>query len=398
MNRVAAISSLLVLPSAAFAVYAPIPPLEQGQAITVTAEAALIYDDNIFGAPSGEVESWVLRVSPKVEYNHSLSDNSFLSASYRLDGMFYDSRPTDDTLFNHEFAGRVFYAFDENSELRVSNTLSFIDSPVSLRPLGGTFQTDQSLKQNVFNARLTGNLSETIGLTGKLRHLYLSYDQTALANLLDREEWMLGLEAFYRSTETTKFVGELRFVDVDYDVAQAVDSQSILLLGGVDYEVSQRTSLTTRVGIERRDRRLATSKDTNFFGELAAVHRYAQGSYFSTGIRVSTTDTDATSDYADQDGRMIFLNVQHMVSGNIYVSSSISYELADLNPRADRPGLAGIDDKFLRLGLAATYLITDNFSVTASLDIDRFRSDASFREQDRTRFGISARYAFGLGN
>lgn len=397
MNRVAAISTLLVLPSVLAAVYAPIPPMEQGQALTVTVDGGLSYDDNIFGSSANEISSWIARVSPTLAYNQSLSDQSFLSLHYRIDAMYYDNRPSDDTLFNHDLGAKLFYTFDENTELVVSNTLLFVDNPASSPSPTVSLQTDQSSMNNTFQAKLTGMVSETFGFAGKLRHFYISYDNQSLANLLDREEWLLGAEAFFKQSETTKLVAEVRLNDVSYDIASQVDSTSIFLLVGADYDVTQRSSLSTRIGAERRDRALLAGDDTNFYGEIAGVHRYAEGSFFSGGIRFSTTDTDDTFNYSDQDTLLFFANVQHMVSANLTLSGAASYAKADLNSRADR-AVAGIEDTSFRIGVAATYMVSDNLSVSATVDIDRLRSDDFFREQDRTRFGISARYVFGIAN
>jgi len=397
MNRVAALSSLLVLPVAALAVYAPIPPLEQGQAVTVTLDSSIYHDDNILGAYTAEIESWVFRFSPKVAYNESLGRNSFLNAFYKADALFFDNRPSDDKLLNHHLGAKLFYTFDESSELVVSNYLSFIDNPVSVvAGFGG--QTNLSLKQNLFDAKVNGNFTETLGAAVKLRHQYISYDAATLSNLLDREEWTLGLEGIYKQSETTKLVGELRYQDINYDVQKIADSKSAFLLAGVDYDLTEVTSLSSRIGIERRQRASTPGKkkDSNFYGEVVGVHRYTTGSFLSGGLRYSTTATDSTDLYADQDSLLVFLNVQHMVTGAVTVSASISYDRSDLNPRKDLGGIPEIEDRTLRLGFAASYLVSENFSVSATLDIDRVSSDVFYREQDRTRFGISARYAFGF--
>ena len=44
--------------------YAPIPEQEQGKAWSVSLRAGVVYDSNIFGAPSHEISSYDFSASP----------------------------------------------------------------------------------------------------------------------------------------------------------------------------------------------------------------------------------------------------------------------------------------------------------------------------------------------
>jgi len=55
---------LACMPAIALAIYAPIPEQEQGKALTYRLGASAYHDSNIFGAPSGAIDSMVY-ISPR---------------------------------------------------------------------------------------------------------------------------------------------------------------------------------------------------------------------------------------------------------------------------------------------------------------------------------------------
>ena len=85
----------LFLPALAWAVYAPIPEQEQGKAFTVTVDAGVSHDSNIFGSATNTIDSMVYSVAPKLAFNASVTKQTFLSAAYQLSFDYFDKRPTD---------------------------------------------------------------------------------------------------------------------------------------------------------------------------------------------------------------------------------------------------------------------------------------------------------------
>ena len=83
--------------------------------------------------------------------------------------------------------------------------------------------------------------------------------------------------------------------------------------------------------------------------------------------------------------------MQHALSALIVGSAAVTYEPSQLQSRNGRPN---VDETTTRLGLAATYLASKNWQVTASYDYDNINSDDPTRSQNRERGGVSATYAF----
>lgn len=230
------------------AVYAPIPEEELGKALVVKLGAGVFHDSNIFGAPRDERDSMVYRLAPSISYNASLTDQTFLSASYDMTMDYVEDRPENDTLWTHVLSARLAHSFNPDSVLDVTEKFSIIESPESLLP-GLPLNTDQSYHHNQFDASYTNKFGERFGYELKARSQIFAYEVDTLARQLDRNEFLVGLSLDYDVSETTRTSGEYRYQDVGYDSAgQFKDKQSHFFLAGFDYDPSETVSLSLRGG------------------------------------------------------------------------------------------------------------------------------------------------------
>jgi hypothetical protein len=95
--------------------------------------------------------------------------------------------------------------------------------------------------------------------------------------------------------------------------------------------------------------------------------------------------------FTDTEVNRFFVNLQHAVSALIVASTSLTYEPSTL---LGRPGQVDVDDKTTRFGMALSYLPTQHWTVSATFDNDRVKSDDS-RELKRTRASALKRAARG---
>ena len=72
-------------------------------------------------------------------------------------------------------------------------------------------------------------------------------------------------------------------------------------------------------------------------------------------------------------------------------SASLTYEPSSLQGRR---GQVNVDEKSLRSGVSLSFLPTKNWTLSASFDFDRVRSDDVNRNLDRKRYGLNAVYTF----
>ncbi len=373
------------------AVYAPIPEEELGKALVVNLGAGVLHDSNIFGAPQNERDSMVYRFAPSISYNASVTDQTFLSASYDMNMDYVENRPENDTLWTHVLSVRLAHSFNPDSVLDITEKFSIIESPESLLP-GLPLNTDQSYNHNQLDASFTNKVGRRLGYEFKARSQLFAYKVDSLARQLDRDEGLLGFSMDYDVSEATQVLGEYRFQDVGYDRdGQFKNKQSHFFLGGLDYDPSETFSLSLRGGFEQRNRSGAPD-DTAPRVEVTARHEYGERSYLAAGYILAIEEISNVQLYTDIQVHRFFANVQHALSGQ--TTGSLFYNI-EPSKLLGRPGVIGDRDEVTqRLGAALTWQPRRGWTVAALIDVDVTDSDDPFRDLDRTRLGLDVRYSF----
>ena len=374
----------------AWAVYAPIPEQEQGKEWTVNLRADISHDDNIFGAPSGAIASTIYEFAPKVSFHASVTDQTFLSASYEAIIDHFTDRPGDKTLDSHVIGARLAHAFTSETTLDLSDDYSIAKNPESLLA-GIPINTDQSYKRNEFNGRFSTSLQAKVGATFKFRSVNYRYDNGALATSLDRTENLYGIAGNYDIVPELKGVAEYRHETIEYRTGGSTkDKQTDFIIGGVDYAVAKSLSASMRLGYQWRHRDNEKSTQAPY-AEMSAKHDYAPGSYVSAGYVYTYEETSNVVLYNDTRVNRFFANIQHAISPLLVASASVTYEPSVLQGRR---GVPNRDETTSRVGAALSYLPTKNWTVTAHFDHDSVNSDDPSRQQRRERYGVGATYAF----
>lgn len=381
----------LFLPSLALAVYAPVPEQDQGKALVVRLGAYIGHDSNIFGSPNTEIDSMVYSFTPSISFNGSVTDQTFVSAGYELRLDHFTDRPGDKTIDSHTFSGRVAHQLSQTSTIDVSDTYLIAKNPQSLLA-GVPVNTDQSFKSNQFNLRYTTALGQKTGSVFKYRNVMFDYDDANLGANLDRVENLAGFELSFALLPETKLVGEYRYLDVAYDTGgRGKDKDSHYFMAGADYSASPQLTVTGRLGFENRSRR-SQSDTTAPYAEFSLRYAYTEGSYLAAGYSYLLEEASDPARFTDTQVNRLFLNFEHKLTALIVASGSFTYEPAQLQGR--RGVTADIDEDTTRAGLGVNWLPNKNWLVGATLALDRVSSDDSSRRQDRTRFGVNARYSF----
>ncbi len=380
----------LLLPTVAWAVYAPIPEQEQGKPFTVTVEAGLSHDSNIFGSASNTIDSMVYTFAPKLAFNASVTPQSFVTAAYQISFDYFDNRPTDKLLVSHDVKLRLAHKFTEVTNLDLNEEFQVEKNPRSLLA-GVPLNSDQSFTRNQFDGRLPTGLGQKTGLVFKYRNIYFNYDDAALSQNLDRMEHLAGIELNDKFLPEVTLVGEYRYQAIDYAHAgELKDKTSHFLLAGADYTVGKQLTFSGRAGLEdrRRDGERSTTAPSV---SLTLQYNYTENSFLTGGYTYSLEETDNPALFTDTRMNRFFINVQHAVTAMVIASGSITVEPSTL---LGRRGLPDVDETATRLGLALTYVARKNFTLSATFDYDRVNSDSPNRNQDRTRFGLNGRLYF----
>lgn len=393
---------LLAAASPLLGVYAPIPDIEKGLPLIIDLEGGVIYDSNIFGLDSDEQDSFVYTVAPRVRLNSSLTPQSFLTAAYRLESLYFSDRPGDDTLFNHSLFGRLSHSFSERASLRIDGNLLFIESPRSALNIGDPLleeelQQDQSFVSNQLSLALPYQLSQRLRVEPGAGAYFVNFEQAALARVLDYVEYNGYLEGAYQLSRTTQFATEIRFKSIEYDFADEVKgSETFYYLVGLDYALEEVTSVSVRTGLEDRNRNGADGL-TRFYGQLAFHHYFTRNSFVNLAAEYAVQEVQATQSFYDKSGPSFIVNVQYDPSGagQFYFTGNLIYSRFTLHARPEFVAGNVMDDE-LRAGLAAVWTYRNRWSLIASYDFDFTDSELDIRDEERHRIGVSLRYTFGL--
>ena len=380
---------VLVLP--AMAVYAPIPEQEQGKLLSASVGASIYHDSNLFAARTGPISTFVHELTPSLVLNTSVTDQTFLSASYKLTLDYFDDRPGQKLIFSHDFDARLAHSFAPGTTVDFNDDYQIQGNPQSLLA-GVPVNTDQSFKRNQFDARSTLALSERTSVAVKARLIDYSYNNAVLASTIDHSENLVGFEGSFEVRPQIKLNADYRYQTVDYrNDGAANNKHSNFFLGGLDYTATRKLTLTLTAGVEERQRDGAGNVTAPSV-ELSAKYDYAQGSYVSAGYGYDLEETSNVALYTDEKVNRFFVNVQHALGGSLTASASVDIEPSQLQGRAGvSPDRSETTD---RLGLGLTWLGAKNWSVSTTFDYDRVSSSDVSREYVRNRVGLNARYSY----
>ncbi len=382
---------LLLSSTPIWAVYAPIPEEELGQAFTIQLGGGVYHDSNIFGGASGEISSMVYRTAPKLSFNSSVTAQTFVSTSYEFNFDHVVDRPLNQSLTSHFLKGRIAHSFHERSELDFNVSYAVVQNPESLLA-GVPLNTDQSFDNSQVDFSYSGTLSERLGFTFKGRNSTYAYDLATLSAQLDRNEFLIGLTADYALSEATKMLAEYRYQDVGYKTGGSLKNKnSDYFLAGFDHSPGEKLTITVRAGVEMRSRSGAPDDDAPY-AEVTGSYQYAENSFISAGYIRTIEESSNVDLYTDIEVNRFFVNVQHALTAQVFGSMLYNVEPSVLKGRAtvvpDR------DEVTQRIGFALTYRPARHWTVAGTVDFDITASDDANRDLERERIGIDVRYAF----
>jgi hypothetical protein len=383
--------SVIVMPSLAFAVYAPIPEQEQGKPLTFRVGASAYHDSNIFGGATGAISSMVYNFTGAISYNGSVDQQTFASASYELSNDYIVDRPGEKNLTSHNLSARLAHAFSSATNIDLNALYNISRNPESLLA-GVPLNTDQSVKRLEFDGKFITTAGEKTGLVAKYRYIDSRYDNASLAADLDHAEDLFGLEANFAVLPQTKLVAEYRYQIIDYATDGAHKNKtSNFFMGGVDYNPGESLLCSARAGFEDRHRD-AAGNTVAPYAELSSRYSYAEGSFLAAGYTYTFEEPSDTTRFTDTQVNRFFVNLQHRLSGTFTASGSLTYEPSRLQGRAGVQ--VDIDETTTRFGLGLSWQPNKNWTVAGTFDHDEVNSDDPSRGQNRDRYGVSARLTF----
>lgn len=413
MKKVLVLTAISTAATQAFAVYAPIPEVEQLNDFTVTISANVGYDSNYNSLPDktiGGVDykaegSAFVSISPSIKYNKLFrNEDTHLKVWLTPEGFNYFSRDPE-RFWNINTGAELTHKFSDELSLKVAEIFSYTESPQTNETGVGFAQNEQNRWENQIGGDLAWDVDEESSLTFKYRNNLVRYTEDVLADQYDRAENMFGLEYGYKYSPKTTLLGEYRLRMVDYDEAGDVkDSESHFFLVGADKRLTEAWTVGGRVGAEVRNQNYmgltgpTDETSTTPYVELASTYVYdsskGRDSLLRAGVSYRVDESPDFSSYENEDMFTVFGNLQHALRSDLVGSASVSYNYGTLN------GIGAIDDaneSLVRFGLALTWDLNDRWAAIGAYDLDYVRSDIDIRDEVRHRFTLGMRYTFGFG-
>lgn len=385
--------AVAVIPTFCLAVYAPLPEQDQGKALSLRLGASVYQDSNIFGGATNEKSSAVYKATLGIAFNGSLSAKTFATLSYDVSDDHVVNRPGNKDLVNHSFSARLAHSFSEATNIDILESYQINKSPESfiILPVRLTSAADQSAKNNQFSIRFQTSAGEKGGIVLKYRNSDSKYDVKALADDLDHNDNLFGVEGSFALLPTTKLVGEYRYGTVRYGNNGVLkDKNSNYFMAGFDHNPNEKVTLTGRLGVENRKRE-SQGSTTSPYSEFSVNYAYAEGSFISGAYTFGLEEPSDVQKFTDTKVNRFIGTVQHHLSALVIASSSLTYESSVLQGRR---GNANLNESARRFGVALTWQPTKNWDISATFDNDHTTSDDVNRTQDRTRYGIGAKFSF----
>ena len=363
----------MLLSTAVFAIYEPAPE-ERGQILSGDLRTRLEYDDNV----------WTTENYP-VATTH-------LSLDYRLGFIWYDDRPQDDSDLNHDLDIDISSEFSPRTRANLTNIFRYGQDP-ELDPNDVAKTRNEDFAYNSTNLGVRQALTETLdmGLAG--RYFLYRYDEEVVADVLDRDTFVLGVDLRKEINPTSDGLIAYRYQDVDYTTTLK-DSQSHYLLVGIDHQFNSRLMTHLVVGYENRkfDTIDEVKDDDNApYVDLNAVYNLSEKTMITGGYRFSMSDTDLSAFLISQ-RHGLYAHFTQTLTDRLFLRLAAQYDLNDYD-EGDSPVAASGDEAFWRFSARLAYQITEIVSAEAGYMFNDLASDYQ-RDYTRNRVYLGLRFTY----
>jgi hypothetical protein len=365
------------------------------------------YDDNIFSQPEGEVDAWISRIKPQLQFI-AQQDLNILALTYMGDYGLYSSGDQDDYDDHTLSADGVLEANDQNRFTLSASLAKLHDA----RGTGGSegVIANSRLEPDEYDA--TGySLDYDFGREDAILGFALSAGQNDIAyqnnrletQFRDRNDTDYGIKVSGRLAPKTRVFVELTRKDIGYDVVPqlrdgngqiisvvpgipllgaSLDSQEQNVLVGAEWEATGRTTGTIKVGRLSKDFDADLRGDASFINWEASVlwmpRTYSSFTFMANKV---PQETNGTGSFIE----MSSYSVDWAHDWSSYLHSNVNLGLGkdtfQNDPRVDdRESLsASVNydvDTWMNIGLGYSYMRKD--SNNSLFDFDRSQLMLSF--------------------
>jgi polysaccharide biosynthesis protein VpsM len=226
-------------------------------------DSQIRYDDNIYRANTGEVDSWILRVAPFIR-GTLFNDGNTYQLEYQLKhNEYFDS--SDDTYTDHVLMMDINHRFTHRQAIVLAAGYRWLTEErgtgFSEEPNSIVDGPDDYERLNLEARYLLGVPTATLRFELYGKHYELDFDSSYVFNTRDYEENQLGIIGRYRIGARTDFLLEYRRQMLEYDNTPLdltgsslnLDADEDYFLVGLEWEMTAKTKGEVKLGHSSRD-------------------------------------------------------------------------------------------------------------------------------------------------
>ena len=357
-----------------------------------------IYDDNVFAAPTDEVNDVILRGLADLRVTSNWSVHALEFRGTLGSDKFLDLDTEDRTDITLSAAGRVDVLRSTQIGGEVSHQDLMEDRTASNAPRNAVKPVRYDVDSiEAYAQRESGRLR----LRGEVDFQELDYDNVYNAagaildqNFRDRDLFTATVRSELAISPATAIFLEGAYNEFSYkqDLVGfgSRDSEGYAALGGVSFDITQLMRGEVAVGYRTQSYDNPLLSDSNSLAARGNVQ------WFPTPLLTVVLDasrTEESSDLATSPGYLasaVGISADYELLRNLIISAGLSYHEDDYK---------GVDrtDSHWNRSLSATYMLNRNWAVSANyayLEQDSSGLQAGVSDYDQNRLGLAVRFQY----
>jgi len=358
------------------------------------------YDDNVFTTGSsavGKTDSF--KLINQIEFLFDMEqNNTYAGVRYAPSLIWFDDRPGDSTDISHQLDLILSQRFSPRSLLQLRNTLRYTQEP-ELTDNDVTVRLRNDFLFNSFNANFTQELvpnKTTLRLDG--RYVLMRYDDSAVAENNDYDQFAVGADLRYRLSPTADAGGQIRFTTTSYE--NDLRDFDAFQVGGVFSQVlNPNFKIEARAGIEFRDADNAVEQTSETpYIDFSLVYLVSDLTRLNAGISYAN-DLSPVNRFAQQERTRIHGSLSHRIAPDVTLQVSGSYAMGSFdlddatsafNPDVHTDG----DENVIQFAISAFYRLNVRNQLELTWQYTELDSDIRPLEDfERNRVSLAWKYS-----
>ncbi|SDU08010.1 outer membrane beta-barrel protein [Halopseudomonas salegens] len=223
--------------------------LTDGLMLTPEITAGYRYEDNFLSVENNELSSWITTISPSLTLHGGGSKSEYrlnYTGERELVNSYSEFGNTD-----HHITADAGFEFNARNRLVLNAGYHKVEDLSSSAT--GVAEPDKYNTRNIGGVYTYGAQTARTQIDLGASHTRLRYDNTGNLNAdKERDTDAVHTTVYYRIAPRTRALAELRYAELDYVSASALNAKNYAALVGATWEATAKTTGTVKLGGERK--------------------------------------------------------------------------------------------------------------------------------------------------